>query len=67
MNAVLPPVLARALAPLAPPKSVVHKIVADADAEAIDRAMLADKLEDGYGRRRDAMAMEMQRKYGSPA
>lgn len=37
MNAHLPPVLARALAPMAPPQSVVHQIVA-ADAAAVTPA-----------------------------
>ena len=35
MNALLPPILARALAPMAPASSVVHSIVAAADCKAI--------------------------------
>lgn len=49
MNAHLQPVLARALAPMAPPQSVVHQIVA-ADAAAVtpaERRMLLDLIDAG--------------------
>lgn len=59
------PSIARALAPFAPPQSEVHRIAAQAD--AIDRAMHADKLADGYNRRNDAQAMALQVKHGSEA
>ena len=37
----------------------------EAQAEAIDREMLADKLNDGYTKRNDAAAMALQVKHGS--
>lgn len=36
-----------------------------AQAEAIDAAMLADKLNDGYTKRNDAAAMALQIKHGN--
>lgn len=47
MNATLPLVMAQALAPFAPPSSVVHQIVreaelSEAERQAIDTAMHAD-------------------------
>lgn len=64
MNASLPLVMAQALAPFAPPQSMVHQIVRDANAEAtardIDAAMLADKERDGYGQRNYLAAMILQ-------
>lgn len=65
MNATLPASLASALLPWVPKQSIVRKIVPDAD--AIDRAMHADKLTDGYNRRNDAHAMALQVKHGSAA
>ena len=50
MNASLPPVLAQALAPLAPPSSVVHRILSIA-AQDIDRAMLRTKQDPLAGQR----------------
>lgn len=63
MNATLPLVIARALAPFAPPSSVVHKIVreanelSEAECKEIDAAMSADKMRDGYGQRNYIAAM----------
>lgn len=57
--------IARALAPFAPPQSEVHQIVLDAD--AIDREMLADKLNDGYTKRNEAAAFALQVKSGGAA
>lgn len=37
----------------------------EAQADAIDREMLADKLNDGYTKRNDAAAMALQVKHGS--
>jgi hypothetical protein len=60
VNASLPPTLARALACMAPPSSIVHQIVSEDQAKRIDAAMLADKKQDGYGRRLEANAMRLQ-------
>lgn len=60
MNATLPLTLARSMAAMAPPTSIVHKILADIKPEDIDRAMLADKLVDGYGQRARAAALRAQ-------
>lgn len=63
MNATLPLVMAQALAPFAPPSSVVHQIVqearelSEAECRAIDTAMHADKMVDGYGQRNYLAAM----------
>lgn len=43
MNASLPLCMAQALAPFAPPSSVVHQIVSEEQAQRIDAAMLHDK------------------------
>ncbi len=43
MNATLPPALLRALAPMAPPSSIVHHILSEEKARAVDAAMLRDK------------------------
>ena len=57
MNATLPVTLLRAMAPMAPPTSIVHQILSQEQARAIDAAMhrlkqdpqhvqkLADKLQ----------------------
>lgn len=60
MNAQLPPVLAAALAPFAPPSSIVRKIVSEEQAQRIDAAMLADKQADGYRIRNEQAAMDLQ-------
>lgn len=62
MNAINPsfaPFL-RAACPIPPMPS-------EAQAEAIDHEMLADKLNDGYTKRNDAAAMALQVKHGAPA
>lgn len=43
MNATLPVTLLRAMAPMAPPASIVHHIMSDEKARAIDAAMLIQK------------------------
>jgi hypothetical protein len=48
----LHPVIAQALRPAAP--------LPEADALAIDMAMHADKLDDGYGKRNEASALRLQ-------
>lgn len=68
MNASLPLCLAQALAPWAPPQSVVHKIVNagelnEVQRTAIDAAMHADKLRDGYGQRNYSSALALERQH----
>ena len=41
----LPACLARAIAPMAPPQSVVHKVIEEADLLAADRARNVNKAE----------------------
>ena len=51
MNAHLPPVLAQALAPFAPPQSIVHQIVADtrvSEAERRELMAIVDHHNDEY-------------------
>ena len=60
MNARMPAILAQALAPFAPPSSVVHQIVSEEQALRIDAAMLRDKQSNGYDRRADAQALCLQ-------
>ncbi|MDZ7892365.1 MAG: hypothetical protein U5L73_11485 [Rhodoferax sp.] len=60
MNAQLPHCLAAALAPFAPPSSIVHQIVSEEQAKRIDAAMHADKKQDGYVQRLEANAMRLQ-------
>ena len=45
MSARIPLTLARALAPIAPPQSEVHRIISEADALAADRARNVNKAE----------------------
>ena len=45
MSARLPLTLARALAPMAPPQSEVHRVISEADALAADRARNTNKAE----------------------
>jgi hypothetical protein len=45
MSASIPLALARALAPMAPPQSVVHKVIEEADLLAADRARNLNKAE----------------------
>lgn len=60
MNAQLPLSLAAALAPFAPPSSIVHQIVSDEQAQRIDAAMLADAKADGYRIRNERAALALQ-------
>ena len=53
MNAYLPPVLAHALKPMAPPQSVVHKVIKEADLLAADRARNVNKAERAVQRAAD--------------
>lgn len=55
MNAALPTGLAQALAPMAPPQSMVHQIVRDADL-AYNALKNSGELE----RRRNAKALRLQ-------
>lgn len=43
MNACLPLTLAKALTPMAPPSSIVHRVLDDAQCREIDAAMLRIK------------------------
>jgi len=45
MSARIPLTLARALAPIAPPQSEVHRVISEADALAADRARNTNKAE----------------------
>ncbi len=58
MNARLPLALARALAPMAPPQSEVHRVISEADRLAADRARNVNKAERYYdaAERRDLQA-----------
>ena len=56
----LHPTLARAMLAMAPPSSVVHQIVEQDQAQRIDAAVHADKLDDGYGRRKALAALNLQ-------
>lgn len=64
MNAHLHPTLARAMACMAPPSSIVHQIVSEDQALRIDAAMSADKQADGYARRNAEQALRLQIKRG---
>lgn len=45
MNAHLPPVLAHAIKPMAPPQSVVHQVITEDELLAADRARNVNKAE----------------------
>ena len=45
MSARIPLALAQALAPMAPPQSVVHKVIEEADLLAADRARNVNKAQ----------------------
>lgn len=60
MNARLHPTLARAMLPVAPAGSIVHRVISEDRARQIDAALHADKLADGYGQRNEARALELQ-------
>lgn len=62
MNANLPLVLAQALRPIAPPSSIVHRIL-EADWLRVDRARL-HKINSGEAEaQRDEQAMRLQHRY----
>lgn len=58
MSVRIPVALARALAPMAPPQSEVHRVISEADALAADRARNERKAERYYdaAERRDLQA-----------
>ena len=62
MNATLPPCLAAALAPFAPPQSIVHQIVRDDEASRIaqDLAYEAEKQSGALDRANERRALELQ-------
>lgn len=66
MNAHLPIAIARALVPMAPPCSVVHDIVREADLLAADRHYHQLKVSGELDRRHDqrARALELQHSDG---
>ena len=62
MNAYLPPILAHALKPMAPPQSVVHKVIKEADLLAADRARNVNKAERAIEREAER-ALDLQIKH----
>lgn len=62
MSARLPLTLARALAPMAPPQSVVHKVIEEADLLAADRARNINKAERAIEREAE-YALDLQIKH----
>lgn len=60
MNDHLPPAIARALAPFAPPSSEVHRIVGEAEWEEADRHYLWLKTSGELDRRHDQRARELE-------
>lgn len=62
MSARIPLTLARALAPIAPPQSEVHRIISEADALAADRARNINKAERAIEREAER-ALDLQIKH----
>lgn len=62
MNAHLPPCLARALAPMAPPQSVVHQVITEDELLAADRARNINKAERAIEREAE-YALDLQIKH----
>ena len=62
MSARIPLTLARALAPIAPPQSEVHRIISEADALAADRARNINKAERAIEREAEN-ALDLQIKH----
>ena len=62
MIARIPLTLARALAPIAPPQSEVHRIISEADALAADRARNVNKAERAIEREAEN-ALDLQIKH----
>ena len=58
----LPACLARALAPMAPPQSVVHQVITEAELLAADRAANVNKAERAIEREAD-IALDLQIKH----
>ena len=62
MSARIPLALAQALAPMAPPQSVVHKVIEEADLLAADRARNINKAERAIEREAES-ALDLQIKH----
>ena len=62
VNAYLPPVLARALEPMAPPQSVVHQVITEDELLAADRARNVKKAERAIEREAER-ALDLQIKH----
>ena len=62
MSASIPLALARALAPIAPPQSEVHRVISEADALAADRARNVNKAERAIEREAER-ALDLQIKH----
>ena len=62
MSARIPLALARALAPMAPPQSVDHKVIEEADLLAADRARNINKAERAIEREAES-ALDLQIKH----
>ena len=62
MSARIPLTLARALAPIAPPQSEVHRIISEADALAADRERNLNKAERAIEREAER-ALDLQIKH----
>lgn len=62
MSARLPLCMAQALAPFAPPQSVVHRVISEADALAADRARNINKAERAIEREAE-YALDLQIKH----
>ena len=66
MSARIPLALAQALAPMAPPQSVVHKVIEEADLLAADRARNVNKAERAVQRAADwALDQELRMNGGA--
>ena len=61
MNYHLHPTIARAIAPMAPPQSVVHQIIREEDRLAADRAANANKAERAIQSQTDSDLDQQQR------
>ena len=62
MSTRIPLALARALAPIAPPQSEVHRFISEADALAADRAANVNKAERAIEREAER-ALDLQIKH----
>ncbi len=62
MSARLPLTMARALAPMAPPQSEVHRVISEAELLEADRARNVNKAERAIDREAD-IALDLQIKH----